>query len=174
MKILGIDLAGKPTNPTGICIIAGDEIELKTVYSDGSILEITAESTPQVIAIDAPLMRGQPRLREADKVLKQYGALPPSLPSMRDLTFRGSHLAAQLTPRYMIIEVFPTATAKILGIYNQDYRKMAETLDVNVNSKHECDAYLCCLTAKLFLAGKTMVVGDEEGTIMVPMSSSLI
>ena len=168
MKILGIDLAGKATNPTGICILKDDKIEFKTVYSDKQIQEISSKVKPDIIALDAPIMQGKPRIREADKILKKYGTFPPSLSSMKSLTLRGSKLATQLKTYYNVVEVFPTATAKILGIYSKDYRETAAKLDIKVKNKHELDAYFCCLTAKLSLEGKTVKIGDEEGKIIVP------
>ena len=168
MKILGVDLAGKTANPTGICILKDDKIEFKTVYSNKQILGISAEFKPDIIAIDAPIMQGEPRIRKADRMLKKYGAFPPSLPGMKSLTLRGSKLEVQLKTRHKVIEVFPTATAKILEIYNRNYGKTAEKLGIKVKNKHELDAYLCCLTAKMFLEGKTVEIGDEAGKIIVP------
>ena len=163
LKILGIDLAGKTTNPTGICILNNDKLKFKTIYSDQQILEISEEHNPDIIAIDAPIMQGEPRIREADKILKKYRAFPPSLPGMKSLTFRGSKLAAQLKTRYRVIEVFPTATAKILGIYKRNFREMIANFNLKVKNKHEQDAYICCLTGKMFLEGKTHEIGDMEG-----------
>ena len=39
LKILGIDLAGKSKNPTGICIFKDNDIIFKTVNYDKEILE---------------------------------------------------------------------------------------------------------------------------------------
>lgn len=168
MKIIGIDLAGKTTNPTGICILKDDKTEFKTVYSDKQILDIPSRLKPDIIAIDAPIMYGEPRIRKADRILKKYGALPPTLSAMKSLTLRGSGLAARLATRYNVIEIFPTATAKILGIYSRNYRETVSKLDIKVKNKHELDAYLCYLTAKMFLEGKTVEIGNKTGTIIVP------
>lgn len=168
MKILGVDLAGKKTNPTGICYLEDNKIECRTVYSDEQILEIAVEFKPDIIAIDAPIMQGEPRIRKADRILKKYGAMPPHLPSMKPLTLRGTKLATQLKTYRRVIEVFSTATAKILDVYNKDYRKTAGKLNIKVKNKHELDAFLCFLTAKLFLKEKTVDIGDEEGKIVVP------
>jgi len=168
LKIVGIDLAGKTANPTGICIFNNDEILFRTLYSDEEILQFSSSLKPDIIAIDAPLIIGEPRVRKADKILKRYGALPPTWPSMKHLTQRGSRIATLLENYCKVIEVFPTATAKILGIYDQDYRETAKTLEINVRNKHELDAYLCCITAKMFLEGKTVEVGDEKGKIIIP------
>jgi len=168
LKIIGVDLAGKTTNPTGICTLNYEIIDFKTVYSDEQILKILLKFKPDIIAIDAPIMKGKPKARQADKLLKKYKTLSPSMPSMKTLTIRGSKLATKLVSQYEVIEVFPTATAKILGIYSKKYREIASKLNINVRNKHELDAYLCCLTAKMFLEGKTTEVGDEGGKIIVP------
>ena len=174
LKILGIDLAGRPENPTGICLFKNNETCFKTVYSDEQIFRIVSEFKPDIIAIDAPIIkRGQPHVREADRLLQKYKTLPPTLPSMKLLTLRGSKLAAKLRTRYRIIEVFPTATAKILGIYNRDYRETVKKLKINVKNKHELDAYLCCVTAKMHLEKKTVTIGDKDGKIVIPAEGAI-
>ena len=168
LKILGFDLAGKSSNPTTICILNNDKTKFIIVYSDKQILEISKVFNPDIIAIDAPIMQGKPKIRKADKLLKKYGAFPPSLPGMSSLTLRGSKLAIQLRTKYNVIEVFPTATAKIIKIYNRNYKGTAMNLDIKVKNKHELDSYLCCLTAKMYLEGKTFEIGDEAGKIIIP------
>jgi len=168
LKILGIDLAGKSKNPTGICILKDDDIILKTVNEDKEILEIASTLRPDIIAIDTPIMRGKPKIRKADIILKKYKAFPPTLPGMIPLTIRGSKIAAQLSKYSRVIEVFPTATAKILGIYHKNYKETAAILNVKVKTKHELDAYICCLTGKLFIERKTENVGNEKGKIIIP------
>jgi len=169
LKILGIDLAGKSKNPTGICILKDDDIILKTVFEDKEILDIAITLRPDIIAIDSPIISGKPRIREADILLKKYKAFPPTLHGMIQLTMRGSKLAEQLSKYSYVIEVFPTATEKILGLYNKNYKETAKILNVNVKSKHELDAYICCLTGKLFIEGKTEKVGNENGKIVIPI-----
>jgi len=166
--ILGIDLAGKSKNPTGICIFKDNDIILKTVNEDKEILEIAGILRPDIIAIDSPIISGKPRIRKADKILKKYKAFPPTLPGMIQLTIRGSKLAEQLSAYSCVIEVFPTATAKILGIYHKDYKKTAAILNVKVKNKHELDAYICCLTGKLFIEQKTENVGSKKEKIIIP------
>lgn len=55
MKIIGIDLAGKKENPSGIAILDGNIMKLVTSYSDNEILDLIYEFKPYVIVIDAPL-----------------------------------------------------------------------------------------------------------------------
>jgi predicted nuclease with RNAse H fold len=168
LKILGLDLAGKIKNPTGVCFLHSDSIHFETVHSDFQILEIVSELKPDIIAIDAPLIKGEPRVRNADKLLKKYGVLYPTLPTMKPLTLRGSRLSAKLASCYRMIEVFPTATSKILGVFHKNYKETASRLNIVVKNKHELDAYLCCLTAKLFLEEKTIAIGDKEEIIIIP------
>lgn len=168
MRVIGIDLAGKQKNPTVICILTGKKTQFKTVYSDEEILNIPRVIDPDIITIDAPIMKGEPRIRKADKLLKKFKAFPPTLPGMKYLTKRGSKLALQFASRFIVIEVFPTATAKILGKYEKDFRETAANFGIKVKNKDELDAYLCCLTGKMFLEGNTIAVGDDESKIIVP------
>jgi hypothetical protein len=165
--IAGIDLAGKDKNPTGICILEGESVEITTLYTDDDILSFAKNC--DLFAIDAPLMllTSKPKIREADRILKRYGAMPPTI--MEGLSIRGTALAeALLKGRKEVIEVFPTATAKILGLWEKDYRTVTEKLRIKVKNKHELDAYLCVLTGKLWLEGGAIAVGDEEGRIIIP------
>jgi hypothetical protein len=166
LKILGIDLAGKEENPTTVCIMSEDSYSFKRVYSNKAIIELSMEIKPDIIAIDAPIMKGEPRVRKVDRLLKKYKILPPTLPSMKELTKRGTRLVKELD--FKTIEVFPTATSKILRLYSKDYRETAQKLGINVKNKHELDAYLCSLTGKMHLERKTLEVGDKDGKIVVP------
>lgn len=168
MKAVGIDLAAKPKNPTGICILT-HEICLQTAYGDREIIELVYEAQPDIVAIDAPLVRGENRVRLADHLLKKYGAMPPTIPSLQSLVKRGNAISQVLSNRGLtVIEVFPTATAKILGIYCHNYKDMAKKCDIYPKNEHEMDAYLAALTGKLKLQGHTVDVGDTDGVITVP------
>jgi len=172
MPVVGIDLAGKKSNPTGLCIL-DDKIAIETVYTDKEIVERIYQYRADkcIVAIDAPLMNRETiKVRLADRLLRKYGALPPTMKGMRSLVLRASNIVQEIEDRgYRVIEVFPTASAKILGVYDRDYRIVAGKLGIDVNSKHELDAYLCALTGKLFLEGKAMTVGNEEGMIVIPV-----
>lgn len=168
---LGIDLAAKEKNPTGFCTIIGDQVNAITMYSNKQIVESIHKINPTIIAIDAPLIKEKIKNRNADQLLKPYGAMPPTMPSMKLLTKRGTKLAQTLEKQeYRIIEVFPTATAKILGFYDKNYTNSLKKLHMEnvLNNKHEYDAYLCSLTARLYDIGKTEEVGDEHGKIIIP------
>lgn len=161
-RIVGIDLAGLPKNPTGICII-GEEIFLLTLYEDEEIIGMVNETSPKIVAIDAPIM-DKIRMRKADKILKKYGAIPPTLPSMKILTERAKRIVDSIEAD--VIEVFPTASAKIMGVYDKNWQKMAEKFGISAKNKHELDAYIACYTAYLYLKGMAEKVGGKRKVII--------
>ncbi len=108
-------------------------------------------------------------MRNADRKLKKYGAMSPKMKSMTSLTRRGSDLAKKLREIGVeVIEIFPTATAKILKVYDKNWKKMAEKLGISAMNEHEVDAYLAARTAKHHLKGETESIGNEEGMVIVP------
>ncbi|MDY6985866.1 MAG: hypothetical protein SVE93_05645 [Candidatus Thermoplasmatota archaeon] len=127
----------------------------------------------ELFAIDAPLFfETEIKTREADRTLKRYGAMPPEI--LKDLSLRGTALAkALINEGKEVIEVFPTATSKILSVWEKDRRKTARKLGIKVRNKHELDAYLCALTGKLWVEDKAIAVGDDEGKIVIPNGSPL-
>ena len=124
------------------------------------------KACPTIVAIDAPLMEGEIRIRDVDKKLKKYGAMPPTLKSMEELCARGRALVQRIP--FPIIEVFPTASAKILGFYRKDYKEMASLLHVKVQNEHELDAYITALTGLLYLKGKAVGIGENE-KVVIPL-----
>jgi len=162
--IAGIDLAAKPKNPSGVCFFeSASEYELFTLYTDEEIVEAVNERKANLIAIDAPLME-ETRVRKADTILKKYGAMPPTMPGMRLLVERARELVKRLNGT--VIEVFPTASAKILGVYDKDYRKMIEKIGIKAKNKHEVDAYIAAYTAYLYKKGLCEEVGEKEKVII--------
>jgi predicted nuclease with RNAse H fold len=180
VKAVGVDLAGSTKNPTGFCVLS-EEAGVKTVnakllYSDDEILKELDAVKPDIIAIDAPLTyAGKNRLCDAE--LKSYGALPPTLPGMEVLARRGTALAEKLKVSRSVIEVYATASAKILGIYHKDdFSCQKKLLSLNLSgdasnrllSRDELDAVFAAITGLLYLIGQTKEVGDEEGKIIIP------
>lgn len=172
MNFLGVDLAGSSKNPTGICVFTPpNSIETGILYLDSEILEKAKTSKPEIIAIDAPLSGG---IRKCDQDLMAYGALPLTLKGMDTLAERGMTLYSKLDG-YRVIEVFSTATAKILGYYDKSPRNVQKKLigkftgvDKRNLSKDELDAIFAAITAYLYFEKKTKEVGDEKGKIIIP------
>ncbi len=173
-KVVGLDLAGKENNSSGICLLVGNFAKVKLIKSDNEIIEFIRQNSPDAIGIDAPLSTGD---RICDRLLKKYGAMPLKLKSIFELAKRAINLMESLRniSNATIIEVFPTATAKILGFYKKNFNEKVslsvETLKINKLSKFnddEFDAFLCALTAYLYLKGFTQSIGDDNGRIIIP------
>lgn len=181
MKIVGIDLAGNPKNETGFCILEvnGENKIVKTsiLHSNLEITEKLNEISPEIIAIDAPLVFSGVN-RPCDEKLREYGALPVTLRGMEVLARRGSEFAKELKRmNFRFIEVFATASAKILGFYDSKDREMQKKLmnsgllgDLQKRflTKDELDAVFAAITGYLYLNNSTESIGDENGMIVIP------
>lgn len=60
--VVGIDLAGSPRRPTGMCMLRDLAAETRVVFSDDEILNFVNEARPVLIPIDAPLSLPNGRL----------------------------------------------------------------------------------------------------------------
>ena len=184
MKIIGIDLAGNPKNDTGFCILnvenktGGKIVTTRILHSNSEIIKkITAQIKPELIAIDAPLIYSG-KQRECDDRLRGYGALPVTLRGMEVLAVRGAELADELKQMHLnFIEVFSTASAKILGLHNSRGTIIQKELigmglkgdtEKRMLSKDELDAIFAAITGYLHLIGQSESIGDENGKIVVP------
>ncbi len=162
--ICGIDLAGKESHPTGVCIL-NDTAVFYTVYKDTEIVTLINESTPSVVAIDAPLSFNGEHFRDCDRELrKHYRILPLTFKGMQALTQRGMYLKSMI--RYPVIEVYPHASKDILGITCAEdlHAYGIKPLPTTI---HELDAAAAALTGKYFLQGKYKAYGKKD-KIIVP------
>jgi predicted nuclease with RNAse H fold len=172
--IVGIDLATKPTNKTGICLLEGSKARVSTLFTDIEIINVCVEHQPTIVAIDAPLGFGD---RLCDKLMKGYGAMPLSLPSIFSLAERAVNLVKLINQNVVaeIIEVFPTGSAKILGFYDKNLKRKKQLFEQLCKSKlpntidrHCFDALICSITAWLYMNSLTNSVGDSNGVIVIP------
>ena len=184
IKIMGIDLAGKPENPTGIYFLNRD-IGFSTVFEDNEILNFITKSDPSLIVIDAPLSLPKDRcclsnecgcseigghFRKAEVEMRKYGrTLPLTFRGMRMLTERGIKLANELKGKYKVIESHPRTIQKILGFKDLKrdlnyYFKLPDNL-----SDHELDAALLVIAGIFYINGDFIEFGDvDEGIIILP------
>ncbi|MBS3815870.1 MAG: DUF429 domain-containing protein [Hadesarchaea archaeon] len=178
VMIIGVDLAGKEDNPTGVSILDKDKIDTLTIKTDSELLEICKSNEPKVIAIDSPLSfpKNKKGLRKADSELVSRGhkVLPPGFGGMRFLTERGIQLAKKLRKQNLkVIEVHPRTSGKILfnSSNREDWiaslKKKEWDLNEDIN-EHEVDAILAALTGLLYLKGKVEKVGEEGEKIIIP------
>ena len=178
MTVIGIDLAALPSNPTGFASLLDRKFETGLIRPDEEILELCLRSSPDLVAIDAPLsMPARGNLRQADKVLIERGlrVFPPTFASMKKLTKRGINLADELRKRGIrVIEVHPLTSGKILFETSERQEWLSKIRENGWGvdqemSEHEADAVIAALTARLHLMGKTEEVGNvEEGAIVIP------
>ena len=104
LVVVGMDLAGSPKRPTGLCVLRDMTAETHVVFSDEDILNFVKDTQPTLIPIDAPLSlpkgrrtihdRSGEHLRECDRALLRRGIrfFPVTLGPMRMLTERGLSL----------------------------------------------------------------------------------
>ncbi len=195
MTIIGLDLAGVETRPTGFCTLTGMKAKTCLIYKDQDIIQKVKESNPQVVAIDAPLCLPPGRrtieektsihLRESDRELLKMGIklFPITLGPMRKLTQRGIQLKSIFeAQKLVIIEAYPGGAQDVLGIPRKQrgienllagLQKLGiEGLDKSL-SDHELDAATCAYVGKLFLEGKAVAYGECNQVIVMPKGRPL-
>lgn len=190
MSIVGLDLAGVESRPTGFCILGDMRVETFLVYTDEEILAKIRESNPRVVAIDAPLSlppgrksleeRTDVHLRESDRELLKRGIrfFPVTLGPMRKLAERGISLKRILeAEHFTVIEAYPGGAQDVLGIPRKqkgldNLKAGLEKLGIEgLNSQmsdHELDAVTCAYVGKLFLEGQAVTYGDPNDGIVMP------
>jgi predicted nuclease with RNAse H fold len=190
MIVVGLDLAGVETKPTGFCVLKDVKVETCLVHTDEEILASVQTTLPQVVAVDAPLslppgresieQRTEVHLRECDEELLRRGIrfFPITLGPMRRLTVRGMNLKRTLESYgFKAIEVYPGGAQDVLEIPRKQkgLDKLRTGLDklgiigLNIRmSDHELDAVTCAYVGKLFLEGKSVTYGCPERGIVMP------
>lgn len=178
MIVIGLDLAGLPSNPTGFASLLNRKFETGLVHSDEEIVELCSRSRPALVAIDAPLSPPvSGNLRQADRLLIERGlrVFPPTFAGMKKLTARGIRVAGELLERDVrVIEIHPRTSGKILfrtaerREWLSRLRKKGWMVGQGLG-EHEADAVIAALTAWLHLMGRTEEIGNAaEGTIVIP------
>ncbi len=178
-RVVGLDLAGKETRPTGVAVLTPSSLACLTLFGDDEIVDLVAASGPDLVAIDAPLNAPSAGwLRESDRELIRRGlrVLPPLLGPMRSLTERGIRLASVLRARGLrVVEVHPGSTAKVLGVprtpegASEALRRVGLAVRVRkskISTKHEVDAVMAALTGALLLMDRAEVVGGPDGIVI--------
>lgn len=181
MRIVGLDLSGKQSNPTGYCLLdekdGKKQVQAKILHSDGEILEQLLQDKPSLVAQDAPIIYAGVG-RGCDLELSRYGALPVTLPGMTYLAERGRDFAEKAGEKgFECIEVNVKSSSRILGVYHKDdymYQKNILSLDfdgeltMKLLSRDELDSIIAAITGYLHLIGSSKIVGDETGKVIIP------
>lgn len=189
---MGVDLAGSPRRPTGVCLLQGMTVAAwATVYADEEIAAFVARAAPELVAVDAPLSlppgrasiedRGGEHFRACDRELlrRRIRFFPVTLGPMRALTARGLRLKAELEAAgHAVVEVYPGAAQDLWGIGRKQrgleaLRSGLEGLGLKglapgMNGD-ELDAVTGALVGRLCLLGRAEALGDPaEGLLYVP------
>ena len=193
--IVGIDLAGSPRRPTGVCVLRGMKAQTRIVFTDEEILESIYKARPDLVPIDAPLSlpngrktiheRSGEHLRECDRELqrRKIRFFPITLGPMRMLTERGLALKEQIEKRgYRAVECYPGAAQDIWDIPRQHHdlggllrglKKLGlRGLTMKMTSD-ELDAVTAALVGHWFLTERGEMLGGEDG-ILIPARSGQI
>jgi predicted nuclease with RNAse H fold len=192
--VAGVDLAGVPHRPTGMCLLKGLRAKTSLLYSDEDILSCIQKEKPDLVVVDAPLTlppgrksideRTKSHLRPCDQELKRRRIpfFPITLGPMRGLTKRGIGLRGLLeADGFRVLEVYPGGAQDIWQIprvkhnlsgLREGLKKLGISGLKKESSGHELDAATGALVGLLFLQGKAEVYGDfTQGAILMPSSS---
>jgi len=187
--VLGIDLAGSPRRPTGLCLLRGLQARTSVAFSDDDILDAVQQAQPDLVPIDAPLSlpkgrrtihdRSGEHFRDCDRELQRRGIrfFPVTLGPMRMLTERGLALKAKIRAMgYRAIECYPGAAQDVWGIprQHQDRKELLAGLRklgvrglTKAVTSDELDAATAALVGHWALSGHGEMLGGEEG-ICIP------
>lgn len=186
--VFGVDLAGSPRRPTGVCLLRGTRARTQVAFGDEDILDSMSQAQPDLVPIDAPLSlprgrktihdRSGEHFRECDRELQRRGIrfFPITLGPMRMLTERGLLLKEKIeTMGYRAVECYPGAAQDVWGIPRQhrDLKGLLTGLkELGVRglteavSGDELDAVTAALVGRWFLLGKGEMLGGEGGIVM--------
>lgn len=178
MRVVGLDLAGRPENPSGVALLRGCVLRTSLVHEDPEIEELCEGA--RLVAVDAPLSlpeRGS--LRPSDLFLIRMGfrVFPPTFAGMRSLTLRGISLSRKLRKKGVrVIEVHPRTSGRILfgTPCREEWARLLGRRGWRIlggKGSHELDACVSALTGLLHLQGKTVEVGEKGGKITLPATS---
>lgn len=188
LVVVGVDLAGSPRRPTGVCVLRGTVARTRIAFADEEILKWIAQGRPDLVTIDAPLSlpagrttihdRAGPHFRQCDLELRRRGIrfFPITLGPMRMLTERGLQLKAQLEERgHRTVECYPGGAQDVWGLPRQHrdrpgLRRGLEQLGVRglteTMTGDELDAVTAALVGRWYLRGRAEILGGAGGIVM--------
>ncbi len=186
--IVGIDLAGSPRRPTGLCLLRGVKAVTSVAYTDDEILDMVASARPALVPIDAPLSLPRGRrsihsrtgehLRECDRELlrRKIRFFPITLGPMRMLTARGLKLKRKVAAMgYRTVECYPGRAQDVWGLPRQHknrlrllsgLRKLGLRGLTKTATGDELDAATAALVGRWFLLGQGAMLGGSRGILM--------
>jgi uncharacterized protein YprB with RNaseH-like and TPR domain/predicted nuclease with RNAse H fold/dephospho-CoA kinase len=197
-RVVGIDLTGSESRPSGWCLIQDGKAMTRRICSDEELIQATMEMKPDLISIDSPLSLPKGRItvtdddpgrqafgitRECERILKKRGVnvYPSLIQSMQALTARGIRLAKHFRNLGVsVIESYPGAAQDIMNIP----RKRADLALLKAGlaefgisgdfknqevSHDELDAITSGAVGLFFMSGNFEALGnDEEEFLIIP------
>lgn len=197
-KVVGIDLTGSESRPSGWCCLDYDWAETKCIGSDEDLINETLKAKPDLVSIDSPLSIPAGRvsvgdddpgrhefgiMRYCERLLKKRGVnvYPSLIPSMQQLTARGMRLADQFRKLGVpVIESYPGAAQDIMGIPRKgaSLEYLAKGLELfgirggflsQKVTHDELDAITSAVVGLFFWCGKFEAIGnDKEEYLIIP------
>ncbi len=189
LVVVGIDLAGSPRRPTGLCLLRDLNAVTSLAFDDDDILRVVRDARPALVPIDAPLSlprgrrtihdRSGEHLRDCDRALLRRGIrfFPITLGPMRMLTARGLALKRKLAAMgYRSVECYPGAAQDLWGLPRQHrdlpgllsgLRKLGVRGLRKAATSDELDAATAALVGRWYLLGRGTMLGGERG-ILIP------
>lgn len=187
--VVGIDLAGSPRRPTGMCLLDGTRAVTSVAFGDEEILDLVMQARPVIVPIDAPLSlppgrrsihsRTGEHLRSCDRELlrRKIRFFPVTLGPMRMLTARGISLKRRLVKMgYRPVECYPGAAQDLWGLPRQHknlsgllagLKKLGLKGLKKTATSDELDAATAALVGRWFLSGQGIMLGGKRG-ILIP------
>lgn len=185
MFYAGLDLAAKPTNPSGLAILQGSRnkpklTKLSNAFTDEQIIE--AVKGVDYLAIDAPLIKGSTpnSLRPAEKYLIGLGLRVMAPSFLRDLVKRAQQIKSLLPKKVKVIEVHPRSSALMLGlnirkpVFNKpQLKKLIDIKNMACANKHQFDGLISSYTAFLYHQNLIRLAGEDGSFIALPASRKI-
>lgn len=195
-KIIGIDLTGSESRPSGWAALHGVSASTMRLKTDDEIIAATLDEQPDIVSIDSPLslppgtllgpdgqVKSHVRIhRDSELELKRRGISVYwcLLPSMVQLTLRGIRLASRFRQHGLkVIESYPGGAQDMLAMPRKGtgVEELAEGLlgfgikgefEKIPISHDELDAITSAIVGMCYLAGKYEALGpsDENDLIM--------
>lgn len=198
LSVVGIDLTGSESKPSGWAVLSGDHAITKPICSDDELIEESLKYNPKVVSIDSPLSYPEGRhctdpkceckkygiTRYCERLLSSFGigVYPCLIPSMVNLTNRGIRLAKEFRDRGIeVIESYPGVAQDILNIRRKQngiehlknsYKNFGirgEYLTAEKISHDELDAIASALVGLFYIDNQYIGLGnDKENYLIVP------
>lgn len=196
--VIGIDLTGNESKPSGWAVLNGCCAITKPICTDDELIQESLKYNPKVVSIDSPLSYPAGRectdpncechkygiTRYCERLLSSFGigVYPCLIPSMEKLTNRGISLAKKFRDLGVeVIESYPGVAQDILSIRRKQnglehlknsYKNFGITGDYLTAQKishDELDAISSALVGLFYLNDQYVALGNEkENFLIVP------